>query len=153
MIPINATTRESIIGTIIRDTAGATIIITTIAISTISTTTIRKPIAWTTIGGSASASSNIITTTITTFTITITIAIINLKIITTSVINETTNDTGAGVSEFKIRWIRAYADGATPIKIIQVNNTYPIAIELAEWIGFNKYSDNFWLSLMTGKIK
>ena len=34
-----------------------------------------------------------------------------------------------------------------------IASIYLSITQLAEWVGFNKYNDNFWLSLMTGKIK
>ena len=88
-------------------------IATTINWITIDTAT-RDPIEWTTIGGIAGATSNIDTISITTITITITITLITITTtitivtiitttITTSVINIITSDTGAGVSELRIR--------------------------------------------------
>ena len=86
-----------------------------------------------TIGGKIGTLSNIDTITI---TITITLATIIVTTSTTSVINKFLHDTGAGVSEFKIRWIRV--DGATIIRIIIKHITPLHGSELAEWVGFNK---------------
>ena len=84
-------------------------IATTIKWITIDTAT-RDPIEWTTIGGTAGATSdidtiNIITITITFIAITTTIIVVTIITtpITTSVIDENTSDTGAGVSELRIR--------------------------------------------------
>ena len=136
--------------------------------ATIATAT-RGPIARATIGGTAGTSSNINIKTIATIgytegTSTI-ITIITLitttsetfiaTTTTTSVIDKMATDTGAGVSEFKIRWIRARATGAITseaiisikqairITLIIANNIPLKETELAEWVGFNKYGDNF----------
>ena len=102
------------------------------------------------IGHTAGATSNIDTTTIT--TILITIETIITTTTTTSVIDKIASDTGAGVSELRIRCIRAWAEATiiisiiitqTMIQIIIANNTPLDGSELAEWVGFNKYDDNF----------
>ena len=126
-----------------------------IKIKTTIATATCEPIEWTTIGGTVGTSSNITIKTIVTFTITdkvrnlrilntvigtititftiitITNDIIRATTITISVIDETTSDTGAGVSEFRIRGIRT-REGATLIQIIQVNHIPLITVEWAE---------------------
>ena len=66
-----------------------------------------------------------------------------------------TLDTGEVVSELRIRWIRARAEATIiisiiiitqtiiQIQIIMASNTPLDESELAEWVGFNKYDDNF----------
>ena len=156
MIPIATTTREPIERAIFGGTASNinTVTIYTITIATITITDKARNLRLinTVIG----------TTTIITFTI----LTIYATTTTTSVIDKITSDTRARVSEFKIRWIRAWADGAIilsitiipqtiiQIRILMTNNTPLHGSKLAEWVGFNKYDDNFFsLSLITGKIK
>ena len=138
-------------------------------------TTFADTITIATIGGTTRKSSNSNTTTIATFTDTtstsniittidvtkintITIDTIITTTTTTSVIDKIASDTGAGVSEFTIRWIRARAAGAIttqtiPMRLLMAYIILLIVIELAEWVGLNETNDNYWLSLMTGKIK
>ena len=126
---------------------------------TIATMATRESILTTPIGGTINTSSGITTITITftiiTITTTITIATIIATTGATSVINKILKDTGEVVSELRIRWIRARAEGAIiisiiiitqtiiQIRILMTNNTPLHGSELAEWVGFNQYDDNF----------
>ena len=145
------TSATSVINAILLiDTGAAAIESEVIPIEIIINSATGETITSATIGHTARITSVIVTTTITTIT-TSTIATINNMTGKTSVIIKIVSDTGEVVSEFKISGIRARADGATSIRLIQfiiiaiisiiqiiqitliiANNIPFIAIELAE---------------------
>ena len=109
---------------------------------------------WTTIWGTAGTLSDIDQITIAT----ITSATFRVTTNTTSVIITNSNDTGEVVSNFTNKMHKSTSrmsnnNTNNNNNGTNTNNNSFIEIELAEWVGFDKYNDDYWLSLMTGKIK